>query len=318
MFVFCFLEADMFKKLFFSAFLTAALVFVSAGCGNGSCTVTKSYGTNSFTKDAANTCIKKLAGATCYENSTQDDIVSTIVKFQGYDIVFNRKKCFDPYDKDEFDNPKRVKCPDIIPEKIRISQLSGCTIYYDGDKEHSGCETPCPNIYFSTDNDQFKTIAYQDFWGDISWSSQSTDGKMEFSGVGGPYSSFSWHETREDGTEIRKTVRIEISIVDPSTIEPEDDMAQCEDSEGRIYREEDLIPDGCGILICSEEGWIPYGNIGCYDECDPNGGIVSIRYWDCSNGDELEWCFCEEDEEYGSKWICTERIDLQCPSEDEW
>ena len=323
MLIFCFLEADMFKKLFLLPLFLVLLAFSAAGCGNGSCTVTKSYGTNSFTKDAANTCIKKLAGATCFQDSSKEDITNMVAELQKYELVFNKKKCYDIYDKDEFDNNKRVKCPDIIPEKIKILQLSGCNIYYDGDNDHTDCMTPCPDIYFSTDNDLFNTVVYQYSWGDLVWASQSADGKTSFSSdinyQGGRISSFYWHETTEDGREISRGVIIDMEIVDPATVEPEDDkiLAQCEDSEGRIYKEEDLIPDGCGILICSEEGWIPYGNLGCYDECDPDG-LLEIRYWDCPNGDEFEWCFCEEDEEYGSKWTCTERIDLQCPSEDEW
>ena len=71
------------KKLFLIlvVFLT---VFMFSGCNNGSCTVTKSYGTNSFTKDAANTCVKKLAGATCYKNSSQEDIANIVAGLQKY------------------------------------------------------------------------------------------------------------------------------------------------------------------------------------------------------------------------------------------
>ena len=308
------------KKLSFILVLMSA-VFMFSGCGNGSCTVTKSYGTNSFTKDAANTCVKKLAGATCYENSSQEDIANIVAGLQKYELVFNIKKCYDFYEKDEADNYKRVECPDIIPEKIKISQLSGCNIYYDGDNEHTNCITPCPDIYFSTDNDLFKTVAYKDDWGDLAWFSQSADGKASFSSSldyqKARHTIFSWHEATEDGTEVRKSVRIEIEIVDPDTVKPEDDkiQAQCKDGEGRIYHEGDLISDECGALICSEEGWNTYYNISCYASCDPNGGVVEIRYWACPDGSDLEWCFCEEDEDFGSKLNCVERIDLQCPEE---
>ena len=310
------------KKLFLIlvVFLT---VFMFSGCNNGSCTVTKSYGTNSFTKDAANTCVKKLAGATCYKNSSQEDIANIVAGLQKYELVFNKKKCYDFYEKDEHDNYKRVKCPDIIPEKIKISKFSGCNIYYDGDNEHTDCATPCPEIYFSTDNDMFKTVAYQNDWGDEVLFSQSADGKAGFTTYFFDYQgSFSWSETAEDGREIRKHVRIEIEIVDPDTVKPEDDRipAQCEDDGGRIYTEGDIIPNECSALVCSEEGWKPYeafGTMSCYDDCDPNG-LNETRYWDCPDGDELEWCICEEEDENGVKWYCIERIDLQCPPEEEF
>jgi hypothetical protein len=308
------------KKLSFILVLMSA-VFMFSGCGNGSCTVTKSYGTNSFTKDAANTCVKKLAGATCYENSSKEDIANIVAGLQKYELVFNKKKCYDFYEKDESDNYKRVECPDIIPEKIKISQLSGCNIYYDGDNEHTDCITPCPDIYFSTDNDLFKTVAYKDDWGDLAWFSQSADGKASFSSSldyqKARHTIFSWHEAAEDGTEIRKSVRIDMKIIDSATVESEENkvLAQCEDNEGRIYHEGDLISDKCGALICSENGWDTYYNTECYVSCDPNGGVVEIRYWTCPDGSDLEWCFCEEDEEYGSKLRCVKRIDLQCPEE---
>jgi len=316
-----FWEAHMCKKLSFILVLISA-VFMFSGCGNGSCTVTKSYGTNSFTKDAANTCVKKLAGVTCYENSSKEDIANIVAGLQKYELVFNKKKCYDFYEKDESDNYKRVECPDIIPEKIKISQLSGCNIYYDGDNEHTDCITPCPDIYFSTDNDLFKTVAYKDDWGDLAWFSQSADGKASFSSSldyqKARHTIFSWHEAAEDGREINKNVRVEMEIGNSDTPEDEDKvLAQCEDDGGRIYTEGDIIPNECNALVCSEEGWKPYeafGTMSCYDDCDPDG-VLEIRYWDCPEGDELEWCYCIEEDENGFKWSCIERIDLQCPEE---
>ena len=316
----------MFKKLFLLTVFVVLVAFSAAGCGNGSCTTAHSYGTNSFTKDVSDTCYKKLAGATCFQDSSKEDITNMVAELQKYELVFNKKKCYDIYDKDEFDNNKRVKCPDIIPEKIKILQLSGCIVYYDGDNEHTNCATPCPDIYFSTDNDLFKTVVYQYSWGDLVWASQSADGKTSFSSYisyeGGRYTSFHWHETAEDGREIRKGVIIDMEIVDPATVKPEDDRipAQCEDDGGRIYTEGDIIPNECSALVCSEEGWKPYeafGTMSCYDDCDPNG-LNETRYWDCPDGDELEWCICEEEDENGVKWYCIERIDLQCPPEEEF
>jgi len=308
------------KKAFWTLISAFLLIFLLFGCEkNGSCTVTKSYGTNSFTKDTANTCVTKLAGATCYKNSSQEDIANIVTGLQKYELVFNKKKCYDFYEKDEFDNYKRVECPDIIPKKIKILQLSGCNIYYDGDNEHTGCETPCPEIYFSTDNDMFKTVAYKDDWGDLAWFSQSADGKTSFSSSldyqKARHTIFSWHETAEDGREIEKSVRIEMETGNSDTPENEDKvLAQCEDSEGRIYKEGDKIPDECRIMTCSSDGnWVPH-QINCYGECDAE--ISDQMDWTCSDeATDIHWCTCVEDEEFGSRWNCVERPDLNCPEE---
>ena len=317
-----FLEAHMCKKLSFILVLISA-VFIFSGCGNGSCSTTQSYGVNSFTKDVENTCVKKLAGATCYENSSKSDVAAVIAQATEYKFVFHKKECRDLNEKDKFGNDKRVECPDFIPKSIMLTKLTGCKIETLTDSEHYDCAVMCPQIFFETNNEYFKTASYRysqfgdDY--DMELISQSYDGKVAFylshhnsSGV------FSWSETAEDGREINKNVRVEMEIGNSDTPEDEDKvLAQCEDDGGRIYTEGDIIPNECNALVCSEEGWKPYeafGTMSCYDDCDPDG-VLEIRYWDCPEGDELEWCYCIEEDENGFKWSCIERIDLQCPEE---
>ena len=218
-----------------------------------------------------------------------------------------------------------VECPDFIPKTLKLENLSGCDVY--SVSPYSACVGPCADIYFSTDNDIFYSVYVGDEYGGYPFI-KSSDSIEEASFLtymidGMDYALFSWSEKEADGTETEKEALVFRKIVDPVTGEgeeeevPDDDtiLAQCEDSEGRIYEEGDLISEKCGALICSENGWDIYYNTECDIECDPNGGIVEIRYWDCSDGTEFEWCFCDEDENQNTKLNCVERIDLQCPTE---
>ena len=214
------------KKLLFFVILA---VFICFGCGNDSCTTTHSYGTNSFTKDAADTCVKKLAGATCYENSSKEDVAKIIAKLQGYKFVFHKDECRDLNEKDEYGNYKTVKCPDFIPDYLRMTKVAGCEIYTVD--PNTKCDTGCPKIFFMTDSDYFKTIAYANYK-PMRLHSQSIDGNVNFYNEDGD-STFSWTEKAEDGTEIEKGIIIYMEIVDPNAVEEE--PAPDEDA--------DIVPD---------------------------------------------------------------------------
>ena len=229
------------KKLFFIAILAA---FICFGCGNDSCTTTHSYGTNSFTKDAADTCVKKLAGATCYKNSSKEDVAKIIAKLQGYKFVFHKDECRDLNEKDEYGNYKTVKCPDFIPDSFKMTKVAGCEIYTVD--PHTDCDTGCPKIFFKTDNNYFKTMAYVngesaniDY---MELFSQSVDGNTHFKNEPDHETvrrtSFYWSEKAEDGTEIEKGIIIYMEIVDPDAVE--DEPAPDEDSDNITDEDEEI------------------------------------------------------------------------------
>ena len=295
------------------------------------CTTSESYGKNFLTRDnVPEICYEKIAGAECYGKATADNVETLVEKLQEYEFVFNRETCRDLNEKDESGHYKLIPCPDFIPEKFKLSQLAGCEIYTV--LPEFDCIAPCPDIYFLTDNDYFKTVSYKSHYKNsadkdkMNLNSLSSDGKISFSSSYYAYddsrrTTFSWSETAEDSTEIEKKVSVEMVVADSSEVDeepvPDEDiiLAQCEDSEGRIYKEGDLISEKCGALICSENGWDMYSNTECNVECDPNAGVVGIRYWTCPDWSDLEWCFCDEDENHNTKLNCVERIDLQCPQE---
>ena len=85
----------------------------------------------------------------------------------------------------------------------------------------------------------------------------------------------------------------------------------CEDSSGRKYNEGDKISSECRAASCSDGEWVE-DDVTCYG-CHGQE-IGDIMKWLCADGiTEIDWCLCVEDEEYGSKWSCLNRIDLDCP-----
>ena len=197
-------------KKSFIVFEIFALVLVIAGCGgNDSCITSHSYGTNSFTKDVGNTCLEKLAGATCYRKSSKDDISKIIAKLQEYEFVFHKDECRDLNEKDEDGYYKLVECPDFIPESFKFTKLAGCEIYTVD--PNTDCDiVGCPKLFFETNNSYFKKMAYEKSEESESMMlhSRSVDGKVKFSrGI------FSWSEKAEDGTETEKKVSVEMMIV---------------------------------------------------------------------------------------------------------
>lgn len=270
------------------------------------CTTTESYGTNSLTrKDPSEICYEKIIDSSCYKsmNSDSELIESIMQSWQYKKLVFNKESCKDLY------GSKTVECPDFIPEFFNFSKLAGCEIHTVD--PNSACAAPCYDLYFSTNDEYFQKASFEEF-GTKYIKSVSSDGLVGFSSTieynGSISAAFGWIEKGADGTEIKKGVNIGMKIVDTR---PD----KCKDQEGKLYYEGDLIPEKCGILVCSENGWkIYYDNrpecrMCRLDEAEP-------KYWGCYDGSQKEWCNCVESEEYGDgygKWSCIDRIDLQCP-----
>ena len=203
-------------------------VFMFLGCSShDSCTTTHSYGINSFTKDVRNTCLEKLAGKSCYRNSSKEDIAKIIAKLQEYKFVFHKDECRDLNENDKDKNNNLVECPDFIPESLKMVKIAGCEIYTV--EPNTNCFEGCPKIFFETDNDYFKTVAYVngesaniDY---MELFSQSVDGNIYFRNEQNRETvrrtSFHWFEKAEDGADVEKGVIIYMEIVDPSAVEDE-------------------------------------------------------------------------------------------------
>ena len=270
------------------------------------CTTTESYGTNSLTrKDPSEICYEKIIESSCYKsmNSDSELIESIMQSWQYKKLVFNKESCKDLY------GSETLECPDFIPDFFNFSKLAGCEIHTVD--PNSDCAAPCYDLYFSTNDEYFQKASFEEF-GTKYIKSVSSDGLVGFSSIieynGSISAAFGWIEKGADGTEIKKGVNIGMKIVDTR---PD----KCKDQEGKLYYEGDLIPEKCGILVCSENGWkIYYDNrpecrMCRLDETEP-------KYWGCYDGSQKEWCNCVESEEYGDgygKWSCIDRIDLQCP-----
>ena len=320
------------KKSFLVFFSAILLLFMHVGCGDSNitkdgCTIGKSFGTHSLTrKDVTQTCVKEIAAALfpdCGWQSSEESTSDHIAKLQRYEATFS-SEC-----KDKNDG-KAIECPDFVPKSLKLTKLSGCEVY--SIDPHTECIAPCADLYFSTDNDIFRTVyagsGYSQDDNSYDFIKSSGEGGVSLESkfkTGINEAVFSWSEKGEDGTEIKKEILVKMKVADPVTgegeeeeEEPDEDtiLAQCEDSEGRIYKEGDLISEKCGALICSENGWDIYYDTECDIECDPNAGVVGIRYWTCPDWSDLEWCFCDEDENHDTKLNCVERIDLQCPEAD--
>ncbi len=301
------------KKLFV-IFAIFALVFVLVGCGDNitkdGCTIGKSFGTHSLTrKDVTQTCVKEIAAALfpdCGWQSSEESTSDHIAKLQRYEATFS-SEC-----KDKNDG-KTIECPDFVPKSLKLTKLSGCEVY--SIDPHTDCIAPCADLYFSTDNDIFRTVyagsGYSQDDSSYDFIKSSGEGGVSLESkfvVGTNEAVFTWLEKAENGAETEKKISVEMEIADPD---------KCKDSEGRQYYEGDLIAQGCGIMVCEETGWEIY-----YDhrpECTGcNPATSGTKNWRCPDDTTvLEWCSCEKNEDssegsYG-KWNCIDRIDLQCP-----
>ena len=275
---------------------------------DGECVKTESYGVNSLTrKETSEICYEKITES-CYNNTNSTSLLleNVLEDWQYKEIVFNKERCSDFY------SSETVECPDFIPEIWKLSEIVGCEIHTVN--PYTACYAPCYDLYFSTNDEYFPKVSVEESIFNIH--SVSSDSAVAFYSTIDYKSkisaSFIWIEKGVDGTEIKKGVSIGMKIVDTR---PD----KCKDQEGTQYYEGDLIPEKCGTLICSENGWeIHYDNSPECKVCKFEESTT--RYWRCYDDSLLEWCNCVEDEEtseklgkeYG-KWSCINRVDLQCP-----
>ena len=119
-------------------------------------------------------------------------------------------------------------------------------------------------------------------------------------------------ETTDEEKNDEEVTDAEVTDTEITDVEVTDDdvPAQCEDSEGRKYKEGDRISDACREAYCSEGGWNE-------DDMECDGCVVgNKKKWICADGiTEVDWCDCLEDEHVYSIWNCVERADLNCPNE---
>ena len=270
--------------------------------GGGSCNGKKSYGSTSFTRDESSVfddCVREsgFSNSYCYFNPEE-----LLPKLQETTIVF-KKKC---KEKNE-----SVPCPDFIPDSITLSQISGCDIYFVyGDVD---CYAECPDFYFSTDNEIFKTVSFHPYEGYISSSVSDLDYAEIYSYNAEKGLSFSI-DTGENTAAFKTAdslITVQFQILVDGVVEIDGLQHGCEDSSGRKYNEGDKISSECRAASCSDGEWVE-DDVTCYG-CHGQE-IGDIMKWLCADGiTEIDWCLCVEDEEYGSKWSCLNRIDLDCP-----
>ena len=275
------------------------------------CTIKSSFGTHSLKKDIKDICIKEIAAALypeCGWQNSEESTADHIAFLQRLDVTFGNE-C-----KDKNNEDKSVKCPDFVPGSLKLTKLAGCDVY--SIDPYSACIAPCADLYFSTDNDNFKTVyagsvIYDGLHNFIESSGEGGVSLESLFEIGTNEAVFTWIEKAEDGTETERKISVEMEITDPD---------KCKDRDGRQYYEGDLIPEKCGIMVCEEKGWEVYYNN--RPECQIcNKEESETKYWTCHDYTTvLEWCNCEEDKEtsdkwgenYG-KWSCIDRVDLQCP-----
>ena len=275
------------------------------------CTTKSSFGTHSLKKDIKDVCIKEIAAALypeCGWQNSEESTADHIAFLQRLEVAFGNE-C-----KDKNNEDKSVKCPDFVPGSLKLTKLAGCDVY--SIDPYSACIAPCADLYFSTDNDNFKTVyagsvIYDGLHNFIESSGEGGVSLESLFEIGTNEAVFTWIEKAEDGTETERKISVEMEITDPD---------KCKDRDGRQYYEGDLIPEKCGIMVCEEKGWEVYYNN--RPECKIcNKEESETKYWTCHDYTTvLEWCNCEEDKEtsdkwgenYG-KWSCIDRVDLQCP-----
>lgn len=218
----------MFKKLFLFTVFMVLVVFSTAGCGNGSCTTGKSFGTRSLTKkDTAQTCFKELAEANFVEcdwkRKDENETAKRIAYWQTLKITFG-KEC---KEKDQ-----SVECPDFIPESMTLTKLSGCEVYTVDPQ--TDCMAPCADFYFSTGDDTFHTVYIGGFAEAIFIKSSDKIKKASFSSsmhTGSNNAVFTWSEKDADGNKIEKEVSVTMEVTDPNAVEEEP------------FVDEDSLPD---------------------------------------------------------------------------
>ena len=296
------------KLLFISMILMSFLIACGSSSnengdeyGGGSCNGKKSYGSTSFTRN---------------ESSVFDDCVRESKKsfhtchFDPNDLLTKLSKTTIIFKKDCREKNEPVPCPDFIPDSITLSQITGCDIYYVyGDVD---CYAECPDFYFPTDNETFKTVSFHPHEGYISSSVSALAYAEIYSYNAEKGLSFSI-DTGENTATFKSedfSITVHFQILIDGVVEIEG-FLPCEDSSGRKYNEGDKISSECRAAYCSDGDWVE-DEVTCYG-CHGQE-IGDIMKWNCADGvNEIDWCKCFEDEEYGSIWRCRERIDLACP-----
>ena len=273
--------------------------------GGGSCNGKKSYGSTSFTRDESNVfddCLWELKYSNdsyCYFNP---DILLT--KLQKTTIVFE-KQCKQ--------NDEPVPCPDFIPDSITLSRIRGCNIYYVyGEVD---CYAECPDLYFSTDNEIFKVVSFHPYEGYIS-ASTSDLAYAYLSSVNAEKGLSFSIDTGEDYKAVFKSSDSSITLSFELWVDGIlEEMPHCEDSEGRKYKAGEKISKECYTMECHYSKW--YQNGGGGYQCE-SCAVGLQRQWLCADGVSLvDWCECVKDSEsqFGSRFSCIERADLNCPEE---
>ncbi len=196
------------------------LVFTCVVNSCGNCRWSKTY-------SGEDTCVKKLAGEEGFYNTGEGEVRWVINKLKEYKLVINTEDgCYDRNERDENMNEKEVECPDFIPNSIKLLQLKKCSVgYYNDDID--GCDAPDSKLYFSTDNDYFKTAVVTRWpWRDleeslhpekwVEFNSISSDGKVSFASFNDWYNgrivNFGWEEYGEDGSTVHKSIRVNAEL----------------------------------------------------------------------------------------------------------
>lgn len=213
----------MVKNLFL---FVSLLVFTCVVNSCGNCRWSRTY-------SGEDNCVEKLAGEEGFYNTGEGGVRRVINRLKRYKLVIHTEEgCFDCNDIDENRKEREVECPDFIPQSIQLSQLEKCSVgYYN--KDIDGCDAPDSKLYFSTDNDYFKTAVvtgwpstdilsdqpHPDWW--VDFNSTSSDGKVSFYtwydyyyylGTSLRLAGFSWEEKLEDGSTVQKSIRVNADL----------------------------------------------------------------------------------------------------------
>ena len=217
------------KRMFF---IVISVVFMFLSCGNNdSCTTSKSFGTHSLTRnDITQTCIKEIAKAEfamCdWKYKNEGETARHIEYLQKLEITFG-SECKE--------QDKTVKCPDFIPESMKLTKLSGCEVY--SIEPNTDCMAQCADLYFSTNNDIFKTVLAGENFSHFIKSSSNNGVSFEAGfEIGVNEAVFRWSEKAEDGTETEKTISVEMDVVDSGDVE--DESVPDEDADIEISDED--------------------------------------------------------------------------------
>lgn len=273
--------------------------------GGRGCNAKTSYGSTSFTRDEISVFDSCTIGAEYSDSSCHyPDAAEFFLKLQKTTIVF-KKECKQ--------NDEPIPCPDFIPESITLSQLTGCDIYRNESTPNDAqpCLPDCPDFYFSTDNEIFKTVKLQHAGYDSVSTSDLTyahiESRNEEKGI-----SFVI-DTGENYNAVFKSSDSSITLSFELWVDGIlEEMPHCEDSEGRKYKAGEKISKECYTMECHYSKWYQSGGGGY--QCE-SCAVGQKWQWLCADGvNRVDWCECVKDSEsqFGSRYICIERADLNC------